>query len=66
MLDPRKTTGMSGYDQEIRYHQGCLKVPKNMNPAELEWEYYVSKLHWNYSRASEKDLETLKKLAERL
>lgn len=66
MCDPRKVTGMSGYCQEIKYHQGSLKVPKTMSPGELEWEYYVSRLHWNYVRSTPEDLEKIKEIANRI
>lgn len=66
MLDPRNYNSMSSYVRDIHDHQGSLAVPRNLNTGEMEWEYYVSKLHWNYVRSTPEDLETIKKIANRI
>ena len=57
---------MTQYDWGIRLNNGCLKVPEKMNASELEWEYYVAKLHWNYAKATAEDLEKIKEIANRI
>ena len=66
MFDPRKCTSMSDYGREIHTANGSLEVPRNMHPAELEWEYLVSKLHWNYPRATHEDLEKIREIVNRI
>ena len=66
MFDPRKCTSMSDYESGIRMSDGSLRVPKSMHVAELEWEYLVSKLHWNYSRATHEDLEKIREIVNRI
>jgi len=66
MYDPRACTGMCQYANGIALHQGSLKVPKQMHPAELEYEFLLARLHWNYSRVSAEDIETLKKIVDKL
>lgn len=66
MYDPRYCVGQTQYLNNIQVHQGSLKVPKQMNPGELEFEYLLAKLHWNYSRVSAEDVETLKQIVQKI
>ena len=60
MYDPRACTGMSQYANGIAICQGSLKVPKQMHAGELDYEFLLARLHWNYSRVSAEDIETIR------
>lgn len=63
---PIDATSMSEYSWAIRHSNGMLEVPENMSPGELEWEYYISKLHWKYKTSTKEDLDKIKEIANRL
>lgn len=65
-LDPRKYTGTSIFQRGVELYEGQLVIPESMSPQELEWEFWVSKLHFGYPRATAEDLETIKEIANRL
>lgn len=66
MYDPRGCVSQARYLNDIQVHQGSLKVPKQMHPGELEYEFLLARLHWNYSRISAEDIETLKQIVQKI
>lgn len=43
-----------------------IGMPERMSQRQAEWEFYVSKLHGRDLTATDEDLETVKKLVNRL
>ena len=60
-----RITGISDFIWSMRIDH-FLELPKEQSYSEGEWEFYVSKLHGKSLRATKEDLDTLKKLAEKL
>ena len=60
-----RITGISAFTDRIGADQ-CIELQKPASYFEGEWEFYVSKLHGKHLEATKEDLDTLKKLAEKL
>lgn len=60
-----RITGISRFISKMGV-DNSIELRPNMSYSEGEWEFYVSKLHGKYLGATKEDLETLKKLAEKL
>lgn len=54
------------WDASFRNATVAIPNPEAISVGELEWEFWVSKLHFGYPRATAKDLETIKEIANRL
>ena len=67
-LDPKKITGLAGFENRIKVTEGRVQLPnpKRMTNGELEWEYWVTRLHYGFARATKEDLETIKKIVDKL
>lgn len=74
MIDPRTLTSISSFMNEVNYKDGSksVEIPhattdyNKVSYGEAEWEFWVSKLHWNYLRVTSEDLETIKAIANRI
>ena len=66
MFDPRGCVSQAVYANGIAVCQGSLKVPKQMHAAELDYEFLLARLHWNYSRVSAEDIETIRKIVNKV
>lgn len=66
--DPQECTNIQQFAWDASFHNATVAIPNPdaVSVGELEWEYWVSKLHFGYSRATAEDLETIKKITERL
>lgn len=74
MIDPRMAVSISSFMSEINNKSGSksVEIPhattdyNKVSYGEAEWEFWVSKLHWNYLRATEADLEIIKAIVQRV
>lgn len=64
--DLNRITSVSSFLSKINFGDDYIEFPAKLRYSEGEWEYYISKLHGKYLSSSKEDLETIKKLVEKL
>lgn len=66
--DSQQCLSMQQFAWDARFHNATVAIPNPdaISLGELEWEFWVSKLHFGYPKATAEDLETIKEIANRL